>query len=497
MKVAAKRVDPALVEADTLVVAANEGVSERAFEPLGPAARALVRHAMYIGDFPSKGGETIVLYPGQEISCPRLVLVGLGPRAERGASRIRSAFASAGRLLVKQKATSCALFLPKSQVGLKELGRMSQLAVEGVAEAAYRFDSIGSGAEDEGPGLESLILVGEDAERLRMLRAGGKRGEVISRGVSTAKDLGNLPANEATPTVLARRARGIASDTGMGCSILGPAKLKKEGLEALLAVSRGSAEEPRLIVLEHWGSRREAVDLAIVGKGLTFDSGGISLKPASDMDLMKFDKAGGAAVLGVMQALSELGVKKNVVGLVPASENLPDARAYKPGDVIRSHGGKTIEIKSTDAEGRLILADALSYAIGQYQPAAMIDLATLTGAMVVALGDVASGVMGNEPSLVRRLVRAGEECGERIWEMPLWRDYADKLKTEVADLKNSAGRGGGALTAGAFLWEFVGDRPWAHVDIAGTAWRSNATGNGAGMGATGVGVRLLVELLNR
>ncbi|MBI4545003.1 MAG: leucyl aminopeptidase, partial [Gemmatimonadetes bacterium] len=305
-----------------------------------------------------------------------------------------------------------------------------------------------------------------------------------------ARELAVQPGNIVTPTHLASVAQELAREQGMKATVLDRAAMRREGMHALLGVAQGSEEEPRFIALEYHGGGERA-PLALVGKGVTFDSGGLSIKPAERMEEMKYDMSGAAAVLGALQAVAQLKLPVNVVGLIPATENLPSGKALKPGDVIRSHLGRTIEVINTDAEGRLILADALSYA-RRYQPAAMLDAATLTGACVVALGHHAIGLMGNNGELVEEIREAGQRVGQRCWPLPLWDEYREQLDSTVADLKNTGGRVAATITAGWFLKEFAGETPWAHLDIAGTAWRDEALPY-LRKGPTGVPTRLFIE----
>jgi leucyl aminopeptidase len=364
---------------------------------------------------------------------------------------------------------------------------------EGVVLGTYLFDELKSRNEEETPPtrIEEVIVLEKVEEKAEALREGVRVGEVIARAENLARTLGNLPGNIATPSYLAAEAERIGRQHGMKVTILGPAELEQEGMHALLAVSRGSDEEPRLIVLEHRKGPAEGKPLVLVGKGLTFDAGGISIKPAPGMEEMKFDMCGGAAVLGAMQAIGELGLPVNVIGVVPSSENLISGSAMKPGDILRSHLGKTIEVVNTDAEGRLILADALSY-LRRFDPAAVVDAATLTGACVIALGHHASAAMANDEALLDEVRLAGERVAQRVWPLPMLEEYREQLKSEYADLKNSGGRPAGSITAGWFLREFVGDFPWVHLDIAGTAWGEGKLSYQI-KGATGVPTRLFVE----
>jgi leucyl aminopeptidase len=316
-------------------------------------------------------------------------------------------------------------------------------------------------------------------------------GTAQARGENLARTLQSRPGNLATPSHLAQEAERVGQETGLGVTVLGPKEMEAEGMGALLAVAQGSAQEPRLIVMEHRGGPENEPPLVLVGKGLTFDAGGISIKPSAGMDQMKFDMSGGAAVIGALQAVAELALPLNVVGIVPSSENLLSGKAVKPGDVIRTREGKTVEVLNTDAEGRLILADALSYA-QTFKPAAMVDCATLTGACVIALGHHASGVLGNDQELLVQLQDAGERAGERCWPLPLWKDYREQLDSSVADLQNIGGRPAGTITAAAFLQEFVGEVPWGHLDIAGTAYGEGKLSYQR-KGGYGVPTRLLLE----
>ena len=365
-------------------------------------------------------------------------------------------------------------------------------AAEGASLGLYRFTRHKTGGENGGE-LETFGLILDDRADEDAANRGADTGTKLAAAAILARDLANEPSNVATPEYLARAAREIAERHGMGITVLDRAGIEKEGLTGLVTVGRSAVNEPRFIVLEH-SKGGEAAPVVLVGKAVTFDSGGISIKPTAGMEDMKFDMGGGAAVLGTMEAVGAMDLPLNVVALVPATENLPGGDAFKPGDVLEMHSGKTVEIVTTDAEGRLILADALSYA-RRYDPSAVIDCATLTGACVVALGSHASGLMGNDDDLIAEVQAAGETTGERAWPLPLFGEYTEQIKGDTADIKNSGGRGGGALTAGAFLKEFA-DFPWAHLDIAGTAYGKKGN-TYTTKGATGVPTRLLIEFLLR
>jgi leucyl aminopeptidase len=321
-------------------------------------------------------------------------------------------------------------------------------------------------------------------------KAAIEEASAISAGMSLTRDLGNLPANVCTPSYLARQATQLAKgEKRLRATVLGEAEMKKLKMGSLLSVSAGSRQPARLIVLEYRGAPASEQPVALVGKGVTFDTGGISLKPGAAMDEMKFDMCGAASVFGTIKAVNQLQLPINVVGIVPATENMPDGLATKPGDIVTSMSGQTIEILNTDAEGRLILCDALTYA-GKFKPRSVIDIATLTGAVIVALGKVPSGIMGNDRGLIDELIGCGQQIHDRIWELPLWDDYQEQLKSNFADFANIGGRDAGTITAACFLSRFTGDYKWAHLDIAGTAWKS-----GDEKGATGRPVPLLTQYI--
>jgi leucyl aminopeptidase len=370
---------------------------------------------------------------------------------------------------------------------------------EGAVLGAYRFDAYRKDGDDAPGEVASLALLFERAGDLREARAAAREGTLLAECQNLARELSNEPANALPPAELARRAQSVAREVGLGCRILAVPEMQRLGMGAILAVGQGSAHPPRTIVLEHRpgraARRKDAAGaICLVGKGITFDSGGISIKPAQGMDEMKHDMSGAAAVVGALRACALLRVPLHVVGVIGAAENMPSGTAYRPGDVVTSMSGKTIEILNTDAEGRVVLADALHYARSKYQPRAMIDLATLTGACVVALGKWATGLFGNDEKLVELVRQAGEATGERVWPMPLWEDHKKAVRGDVAQLKNSTGREAGSSTAAAFLAAFAEGTPWVHLDIAGTGWTTKAAAYQP-RGATGVGVRLLIETL--
>ncbi|NPU84266.1 MAG: leucyl aminopeptidase [Syntrophaceae bacterium] len=470
-------------------------------EPSGSAAlldRAsggLVTELLKAGDFKGKLYATALLYTGKALPARRLILVGLGKRKEVTLDRIRGAFAAAARearrLDVKDFAASMDVGLPEEMPE-----RIAAAAVEGVLLGLYRYLPYKTVDREEFRELKSFTIVEADGARGKAVRKAAAEAEAVSRAVCFVRDLVSAPGNEMTPDRMAKEAKKMAAGRKLAVKVFGEPDLRKLGMNALLGVARGSNEPPRLIAVEHRGGKRGAAPVVLVGKGITFDSGGISLKPAENMGEMKDDMAGGAAVLGVLQAAADIGLPLNVVGLVPAVENLPDGKAYRPGDVLTTFSGQTVEIMSTDAEGRLILADALAYARKHYRPTALIDMATLTGACVVALGDLGTGLFGTDADLNARIRAAAAATGELVWEMPLWDDYVELIKSDVADWKNTGGRSGGAITAALFLKQFAGEGPWAHLDIAGAAWLKKDR-PWTPKGASGIGVRLLVEVLKQ
>ena len=458
---------------------------------LDGAAGGVLARVITSGDFKGKRDETTLLYPSG-VKPARVLLVGLGKPGDVSRNTIRRAAAVAAKraraLGAKQLAFAVA---PEARNGVsaRDLG---QAAVEGAAQGAWAFTELKATPDEPKPEVEGVTVMC-DPKEMQEVAAGQRVGDAVAAGHRLTRYLQMLPGNVCTPSFLAERARQLADQYGFTLTVLDRPKLQQEGMGALLAVAQGSAQEPRLIVLEHHGAAGEAAPVALVGKGVTFDSGGISIKPAQNMEDMKFDMSGAAAVLGTFETLGQLKPKLNVVGMIPSTENLPSGTALKPGDVVKSHLGKTIEIINTDAEGRLILCDALSY-VRRFKPAAVIDIATLTGAVVVALGQVAIGAMGNDEALLAEVREAGERAGERCWPLPLWDEYRDLLKSDIADVKNSGGRGAGSIAGGWFLREFVEGYPWVHLDIAGTAY-TDGEGPHQAKGPTAIGVRLFTEFI--
>lgn len=444
-------------------------------------------------DGPSGLAGRCVLHHTRLSTGPRRVLfVGVGELDDLTPESYRRLAARGVRHAEELRLTSLTVYSgADAPVGV---GRLAQSLAEGAALAAWRFRELktGTGGVDdtEEPvtvAAVDVMVEGEESEGAEGVRV----GRAVARGENFARTLQSRPGNIATPTHLAEEASRIGGALGLGVTIFGPDRLLEERMHAILAVAQGSEQEPRLIVLEHRGGKEGEPPLVLVGKGLTFDAGGISLKPSKGMEDMKFDMSAGAAVLGAMHAVAELGIPRNVVGIVPSSENLISGKALKPGDVIHTRSGKTVEVTNTDAEGRLLLSDALDYA-RSFEPEAVVDCATLTGAVVVGLGHHASGVLGTDDDLVEELREAGEVAGERCWPLPLWDEYRKQLSSETADMNNVGGRPAGTITAACFLSEFVGEAPWAHLDIAGTAYGTEPLPYQR-KGGYGIPTRLLVE----
>ena len=441
--------------------------------------------------FRADTGKHLLVHALDGVTADSVLVVGCGPQNEAMTpARYRKIAAAAARAAVVTGARSVAWLLGEIDVEGRDIGWTSRVAVECLGEATYRFDTMrGSPDKNRIPPPEKTSIAASRKHRTAT-SAGIATGQAIAAGVSLARDLGNLPGNVCTPSYLAEQAKALAArHRKVSFKALDEARMKRLGMGSLLSVARGSREPPRLVILEYRGAARSQAPVVLVGKGVTFDSGGISIKPGAAMDEMKFDMCGAASVIGAMEACATLGLGLNLVALAPACENLPDGAANKPGDIVTAMAGTTIEVLNTDAEGRLILCDALTYA-ERYKPDVVIDVATLTGACVIALGAPASGLFSNHQPLADALLAAGDHAGDRAWQMPLWDEYAEQLKSNFADVANIGGRSAGAVTAASFLSRFASEQHWAHLDIAGTAWRS-----GKEKGATGRPVGLLCQYL--
>jgi leucyl aminopeptidase len=453
------------------------------------AGGGLITRAIRNRDIKGEPGELLLLTHTGKLPCQRILLVGLGPKAKLDRRTWRKATRAALAAAARSKYADAVLYLTAETVSDADAYRRARLAVEIWQEVSYRFTAMKSEPGDPAPTLKTLGIA-SSGQDVRQARRGIAHGTAIGRAVALAKDLGNLPPNVCTPGYLVERARGIARQgRKLTLKAMGLAEIRKLRMGAFLAVTQGAAEPPRFIVLQYRGAAAGVRPVVLVGKGITFDSGGISIKPAGAMDEMKYDMCGAATVLGVLQAVSELKLPVNVIGVIPACENLPSGTATRPGDIVRTMSGQTVEILNTDAEGRLILCDAITYAL-RFKPATLIDIATLTGACLVALGRVRSGLLGNSDDLATRLLAAGQAADDRAWRLPLDEDYAELIKSPFADVANVGGRDAGTITAASFLSRFVGKTDWAHLDIAGTAWNQ-----GSSKGGTGRPIPLLMEFL--
>lgn len=457
---------------------------------LGKILGPMLDQAVKLVGFAAKEGEFLSLFTHGKISAPRLILAGLGESKSYTLERIRRAAAGAVKEAESSGARSLAFTVPPWQ---EDQPDGIQAVVEGAMLSAYRFDRYIS--EKKKKRVKTAVIVDPDASALTTAKSAVRESRIICEATILARDLENAPSNEIYPETLAAAAVRSAGKYGYRAQVWEEKKIVEQKFGGLLAVNAGSTRPPRFIVLEHAGAPKDEAPVVLVGKGVTFDTGGISIKPSQGMAEMKMDMSGAAAVIGTLEAAARLQLPVNLIGLIPATENMPSGSAMKPGDIIRHFGGKTSEVDNTDAEGRLILADALAYA-SSLKPAAVIDLATLTGACVVALGSHATGMMGNDEGLMAELTAAGLHTHERVWPLPFFEEYEKQIKSDVADVKNVGGRWAGAITAGLFLKKFIGEYRWVHLDIAGTAILEEDQPYSP-KGGSGVGVRLLIEFLKR
>ena len=458
-------------------------------ELLDNAARSYISDIIRRGDMEGKAGSTLLLHNVPGTLCDRVLLVGLGKEKEFREKEYCDAIRSAVKTLNETGSFDGTVFLTETTVKKRSVAWRIRQATIVAQETVYRFDQFKSKKDEVRRPLRKLTFAVERRNELGAAEEALTQGLAIAEGMALTKNLGNLPANVCTPTYLAETAQKIAQDHGVECQILERADMEALGMHSLLSVAKGSHQPPKLIVMQYKGGKGDEKPLVLVGKGITFDTGGISLKPGADMDEMKYDMCGAASVLGTIKAIAQMKLPINLTIIVPASENMPGGAASRPGDIVTSMSGQTIEILNTDAEGRLVLCDALTYA-ERFEPETVIDVATLTGACVVALGHVATGLFANNDGLARELTQAGEEAHDRAWQMPLWDDYQDLLKSPFADMANIGGRYAGSISAACFLSRYTKKFEWAHLDIAGTAWRS-----GADKGATGRPVPLLTHYL--
>jgi len=495
MQIELKQGKVELAEDEALLLTSFEEVKRfaGAFKTIDRILSGDLSHLFEAGDFTGKAGQTAVLYPGEKLRFGKIILLGLGKRSQINIEGVRRAFGFAGRKVRELKVKSLSVQAFDSGFGGVRLSESSQAMVEGILLSLYRLDRYKTEHEDEPVALDRITLWKEKRKGMGEVKRGTADGEISAWATNLARDLANRPGNYLTPTRLAEEATKLARENKLKCTVLSEPELKKLKMNTFLAVAAGSKEPPKLIVLEYVPARKRANTVALVGKGITFDAGGLSLKSTENMLEMKTDMTGGAVVLATLVACAKMKLPLHVIGVIPATENLPSGTALKVGDIITSHSGKTIEVLNTDAEGRLILADGLSYA-RSFKPDAIVDVATLTGTIKLALGTFCAGLFGNHSGMKTQMLKAGELSGERVWEMPLWDDYRPLLKSDLADMKNVGGRPAGSIVAAKFLETFVGDLPWIHLDIAGVDVNEKDDSYHS-KGATGFGARLLLQFL--
>ena len=487
MEFSIKNGNPEKQRTDCVIVGVFEGgkVTDAA-KSLDEASNKAISALLKSGDMDGKLNSTLVLHQAAGLSATRVLLVGLGKQAEFSERHYRLAVRASVKAM-PNGVVSASFFLAELAIKKSDIHSKVAQLVEVVMDATYQVNAIKL-KKAEPKTLKNISIYVAKSENAQA-EAGVKQGLAISLGVSLAKDLGNLPPNICTPTYLGEQAKELAKTYGFKVEVLEQEEIEKLGMGSFLGVAQGSIEPPRFIILQHLKGKKDQKPTVLVGKGITFDTGGISLKPGGDMDEMKYDMCGAASVLGTFKAIGEMNLAINAVGLIATCENMPDAGAIKPGDILTSMSGQTIEVLNTDAEGRLILCDALTYA-ERFEPSAVVDIATLTGACVIALGHHPSGLFSNKDTLAQELLAAGEKAHDRAWHMPLWEEFQTQLDSNFADMANIGGRAGGSITAACFLSRFTKKYDWAHLDIAGTAWKS-----GKEKGGTGRPVPLLTTFL--
>ncbi len=501
IKLSARKNSLTEIEADVvaLFVLEDKKIFNRQMKKLAADVKGIAPQ-IAASTFDGKERQALLLYP-DKTAAKRLMLVGLGKSEKMSLERLRRGAATTAKLAQKQKSKSLALLVPDpavvasliSEGGTPSWHDIGMALGEGIALGVYKYSDYISKSERDDDRLKTAVLVSDDEQTVRSLRAGLNLAQIVSEATYSARDLENAPGNEIYPDSLARYSVRAGRKHGFNVHVLDQRKIKNLRMGGLLGVSQGSNKPPRFIIMEHNARNRRQPTVVFVGKGVTFDSGGLSIKPSANMAEMKMDMSGAAAVIGIMQAAARLKLPQHIVGLVPATENLLSGSSLKPGDILQHFNGKTSEVDNTDAEGRLILADALSFA-SKYKPDVVIDLATLTGACVVALGHVATGMMGNDQHTMDRLRESGDRTYERVWQLPMFDEYEKLIKSDVADMKNTGGRWAGAITAAMFLRKFIGDYKWIHLDIAGTAIIEEPS-DYIPKGGSGVGVRLLIDFL--
>jgi leucyl aminopeptidase len=499
VEIKTQAVDLSKCETDLLAIGrfSDAKKSDKTLSELDSKLGGAIEQVIKLGDFKGKDRTSAVVYGNANIGARRVLLVGLGEEKKATVDTIRKAAALAANRAVEMKVKNLAMALHRPFGGRFDLSAMGRAMAEGTYCGSYRYDEFVTEGENGRLGGISVELIESDSARIKELQEGLLSGVVIGKAHSYARTIANRPGNVINPAKLAELAKETAKKAaGLSCTVFDEKELAAQGMGGVLAVGSGSQNKPRFIVLRYKPANKAAGKLptiGLVGKAITFDSGGISIKPSANMDEMKLDKSGGTAVLAAVQAAAELKLPVNLYGIVPAAENLPSGTSYRPGDIITTFSGKTVEVQNTDAEGRMIMCDALSYAVKQNCDI-IIDIATLTGACRVALGQYNAGLMGNDERLMKQLRAAGEESGEKVWPMPSSEEYAKEMKSKIADLKNIGSKWGGACTGAAFLRQFVGDKKWAHLDIAGVDLLEKAT-EFTVEGASGFGVRLLITYL--
>jgi len=488
-------VDFSKCKTDILAVGlfSDSNESDKLNKELNKKLDGAIGRLMKLGDFKGKEGTNAIVYGNNQVGAKRILLGGLGEKKKAKLDTVRNAAANAAKTSVELKAKTMSLGLHNAFGNKLDLSAMARARGEGIYFGSYRYDEFITENENGRLGSLKVSLIDPDSAKLKKLQKGLLTGIVIGKAQSYARTLANRPANVVTPVRVAAAAKEIARGSKrLSCTVFDEKQMAIKGMGGVLAVGSGSQNKPRFIILKYTPPGKAASSLptiALVGKAITFDSGGISIKPSANMDEMKLDKSGGIAVLGAMKAIAELAPPVNVYGIVPSAENMPSGSSYRPGDIINTFSGKTVEVQNTDAEGRMILCDGINYAVKQ-KCDIIIDIATLTGACVVALGKYMAGLMGNDENVIKDLQKASETSGEKVWPMPSGEEYAKEMKSKIADLKNIGSRWGGACTAAAFLGQFAGDTKWAHLDIAGV-WNFEKATEYTSDGASAFGVRLL------
>ncbi|HSF69285.1 MAG TPA: leucyl aminopeptidase [Nitrospira sp.] len=487
------RIETEATEALVLTHCEGEALSKQDAAVLDKTLGGTLQELLRTKEFEGKSNEVVLFHTQGKIPAKRLILVGLGKKKDLGLDQIRQAIGYAAKRVRQAKAGSFAVSLPSVTPRGASMVDVAQVIAEGAILGAYQFNVYRS-EEPMNKDIAVMSILAWQQAQVRQLAEGIRRGVATAEAAVFVRDLCNHPSNVMTPTKIATEAKTLAKETGVNIKILEQKDMEALGMGALLGVAKGSHEPPKFIILQYHGAKKkDERPIVLVGKTITFDTGGISLKPAENMEQMKADMTGGAEVLAAIRAAARLKLPLNLVSILPVAENMPGGRAMRPGDIVKTLSGKTVEVQNTDAEGRLILSDGLAYAT-RFKPAALIDIATLTGACVVALGQFAIGMFGTDAKLKDAMRKAGLRAGERVWEMPLWDEYFEQLRSEVADMRNIGGRGGGMITAALFLSKFVGDCPWVHLDIASTDWSERERAYIA-KGPTGIGTRLLIQYL--